>query len=141
MIRGNLLFSLFNLDMVHQRPNMVFQLLKKISIIFFILLLFSRKVNTFVMTYHTTASSSTYHENTMSPSTTAIFRCWSRLRKFPFRNNIKKINDQSNFFTKLAQLIFATKFNYNGTCQLLTNSFRSSQFVSMRFTQFSKALI
>ena len=60
---------------------------------------------------------------------------------FRYLKTILKTNDQSHFFTAPAQLIFATKFTYNGTCQLTTNSFHSSHFVSMRFTQYSKALI
>ena len=39
-----------------------------------------------------------------------------------------------------AKLIFATKFTYNGTCQLHMDSFRSGHFVSMRFTWYNKAL-
>ena len=81
--------------------------------------------------------------HTTSPSSTATFRCWSRFKNVPiFRNNIKDKRPKS-FLMAPAQQIFAIKFTYNGTCtcQLHSNNFRSGHFASMRFTQYSKALI
>ena len=53
-----------------------------------------------------------------------------------FRNTIKR-----QTIIVPVQLMFATKFTNNGTCQLHTYSFRSGHFFSMRFTRYSKALI
>ena len=43
----------------------------------------------------------------------------------------KKTKDQSHFFTMPVHLIFVTKFTYNGTCPLQSNSFRSGHEVHM----------
>ena len=60
---------------------------------------------------------------------------------FPYLEIMLKDKRSKSFLLAPAQLIFATKFTYNGTCQPHSNSFRSGHFVSMRFTQYSKAVI